>query len=255
MPLAPDTISWSPWLPLFESWKNTSIPLTAGLYRIRRAGGEELDYIGQTGAGGMTLRKRLSMLKGVWDERMPYRDPHTAGPGLWALRQRGCCAFEVSVATVQGGTVWRKGLECFAILQYRLARRTSPTLNFGRMPAGYQMSTSNNAALVAAGKRIRGGSTRQVLPCHSAGIPPAGTCDGSPQDAGWCGHKWSDWTTIGRSIRDIPTNTVGLYRLRTSEDGTLQYVRTGPDTRQDSVSLPKGRHPTSSTAKCLCRST
>jgi hypothetical protein len=55
-----------------------------GLYRIRRRGREDLDYLGQT---GLTLRQRVVMLRGVFGDVMPYRDPHTAGPGLWALRQ------------------------------------------------------------------------------------------------------------------------------------------------------------------------
>jgi hypothetical protein len=45
----------------------------------------DVDYIGQTGMGTMTIRKRLRMLRGVYGELMPYRDPHTAGPALWAL--------------------------------------------------------------------------------------------------------------------------------------------------------------------------
>jgi hypothetical protein len=40
---------------------------------------------------------------------------------------------------------------------YRLEAGRSPTANFGRMPAGYRMSTGNNARLVASGRRVRGG--------------------------------------------------------------------------------------------------
>ena len=56
--------------------------LTAlGLYRIRRAGRDDLDYIGQT---GLRLRDRLAMLRGIYRDKMPYRDPHTVAPALWA---------------------------------------------------------------------------------------------------------------------------------------------------------------------------
>src|SRR5688572_27321882 len=77
---------WSAWLPLWECWLGRMLPNVPGVYRIRRVGREDLDYIGQTGAGGMTLKKRMGMLRGIYGEVMPYRDPHTAGPALWALR-------------------------------------------------------------------------------------------------------------------------------------------------------------------------
>jgi hypothetical protein len=88
--------------------RSRSLPRSAllrlpGLYRVRRTGREELDYISQT---GMSLRKRLGMLRrGVLGEQMPYRDPHTAGPVLWALRELGG-EFEVlrsSAPAYEGG--------------------------------------------------------------------------------------------------------------------------------------------------------
>jgi hypothetical protein len=63
-------------------------------------GRDDLDYIGQTGMGTMTLGKRLGMLRGVYGERMPYCDPHTAGPPLWALWHQTGEDFEVSVVPV-----------------------------------------------------------------------------------------------------------------------------------------------------------
>jgi hypothetical protein len=112
-------IAWSAWLPLWESWLGQQLPSVPGLYRIRRLGRDDLDYIGQTGAGSMTLKKRIGMLRGVYADVMPYRDPHTAGPALWALRQKTGCDFEVSVAEIVGDTPHRKGLEAVAISIYR----------------------------------------------------------------------------------------------------------------------------------------
>jgi hypothetical protein len=88
-------LSWTPWVPLDGCWREGLIPQETGLYRIRQVGQTDLDYIGQT---GMTLGKRLAMLSGVYRPVMPYRDPHTAGPALWALRHATGCCFEVSVA-------------------------------------------------------------------------------------------------------------------------------------------------------------
>lgn len=107
-------LAWSPWQPLYESWLAGRLPDQPGLYRIRRAGRSDLDYIGQTGMGRMTLRKRSAMLSGVFADTMPYRDPHTAGPALWALRHASSdeALFEISVVPIAGETPWRKGLEC-----------------------------------------------------------------------------------------------------------------------------------------------
>jgi hypothetical protein len=92
--------------------RNPEIPRVQGLYRIRRKDGSALEYIGET---GRSLRERLGMLAGVYRATMPYRDPHTAAPALWALRHRDGCDFEASVTAVQGEDPWRKALEVTAI--------------------------------------------------------------------------------------------------------------------------------------------
>src|SRR6478752_5476337 len=73
-------INWlanTTWQPLEGCWRTECITQSPGLYQIRRVGRENLDYIGQTGAGTMTLRRRLAMLAGVYQAHMPYRAPHT----------------------------------------------------------------------------------------------------------------------------------------------------------------------------------
>src|SRR5262245_37232738 len=94
-------LRWSSWQPLDGCWQGALIPDRPGLYRIRRAGHADLDYIGQTGAGTMTVRKRMAMLRGVYGPEMPYRDPHTAAPALWALLQGTGEPFEVAVVFVE----------------------------------------------------------------------------------------------------------------------------------------------------------
>ena len=100
----PDVLLWSGWKPLATASRDPEVPPSPGLYRIRRIGRTDLDYIGQTGMGTMTLRKRLGMLHGVYGELMPYRDPQTAGPALWALYHQAGEEFEVSVVPVEGST-------------------------------------------------------------------------------------------------------------------------------------------------------
>src|SRR5262249_43372727 len=109
------SLSWSPWRPLAACWADRDLNLP-GLYQIRRAGRDELDYIGQT---GLHLRERLRMLRGVYRTQMPYRDPHTVAPALWAQRQLGGEDYEASTCPVVGDVRWRKALECVAIAIYR----------------------------------------------------------------------------------------------------------------------------------------
>jgi hypothetical protein len=116
-------------------------------------------------------------------QEMPCRDPHTAGPALWALLQRERCSFEVSVAPVDGETTWRKGVEAVAIALYRQEYGRSPTLNFGRMPMSYLMSSGNNARLVESGKRFRGGPSLVANASHIGGVAPAGKVSGDPPGA------------------------------------------------------------------------
>ena len=58
-----DLLQWSAWRPLASASWDPEIPHFPGLYRIRRIGRDDLDYIGQTGMGMMTLPKRLGVLR------------------------------------------------------------------------------------------------------------------------------------------------------------------------------------------------
>ena len=129
-------IIWSDPVPLAEAVRGVSVPAVPGLYRIRRIGMEGWDYIGQTGSGQMHLRRRMAMLRGIYLDAMPYRDPHTAGPALWALHHATGIPFEASFCPVTGDTPWRKSLEAVAIARHRQRHRRSPTANFGRDASG-----------------------------------------------------------------------------------------------------------------------
>jgi hypothetical protein len=112
------------------------LPGEPGLYRLRRFGDRGLAYIGQTGVG---IRARVRMLRAIAHPEMPYRDPHTAAPTLWALPRSTRCTFEVSCLPIDGDSAWRKNLEAVAIALYRQENGGSPAVNFGRMPVGYRM--------------------------------------------------------------------------------------------------------------------
>ena len=220
----PERIVWTPWIPLLEAVAGHDVPAGPGLYRIRRKAMESLDYIGHTGGGQMGLRNRMAMLGSVYGAHMPYQDPYPAGPGLWALHHKFGSPFEVSFAQIVGGTRWRKGLEAVAIAEYRARFRCSPTANFGRMPEGYRMSSTNNSRTVPTGVRFHGGPVAgRSDASHMAGVPPAGPLSGPTDRRDWCGHAWSVWTKAD----DVPANIgVGLYRIR-GQSGNLIYVGEG----------------------------
>jgi hypothetical protein len=235
--IAGSRFEWTPWVDLETAFSEPVLPVEAGLYRIRRAGRANQEYIGQTGVG---IRARVRMLKGIGRSDMPYRDPHTAGPALWALLHSTRCTFEVSCIPVEGEAPWRKGLESVAIALYRQETGHSPDVNFGRMPAGYRMSSGNNRRIVAAGKRFRGGATIELDASHGPGVPPAGGLDGDPRSEQWCGHSWSRWLPL--SANRIASGE-GLYRIRAREPGLL-YIGEGSVSARIQAHLRKGANRT-----------
>jgi hypothetical protein len=70
----------------------------AGTYRVRAVNAQELFYVGET---GRNLRERLSDLRrNTMKDKMPYNDPHTAAPSLWAWRDAEGIDFECSATSV-----------------------------------------------------------------------------------------------------------------------------------------------------------
>ena len=210
-------LAWSSWYPHRGASRNQNIPAGPGLYRIRRVGQQRLDYVGQT---GRSLRGRLGQLQGVYGDIMPYGDPHTAGPGFWALRQDEGRELEVSVAEVRTGVATRKGYECVVISEHRVEHGLSPTLNFGRMPHGWTKSSGNTVRLAAAGRRFRGRQDPSAVRVPDAPSPP--TLRGDPREATWLGLPWSDLTAS-----PPPRGSVGVYRAMRSNANGLIYVGQG----------------------------
>lgn len=230
--------AWSPWQPLEGCWlKGQGLSSDGGLYRIRLSGARELLYVGETG----NLKQRLAMLKPLFDERqMPYRSPHVAGCHLWALRQSGGAAFEVSCAVLEGmDTPWRKGLEFLVIALHRQNFQRSPAANFGRMPHQrplyWKASSSNTAQLAARGLRYRGGPTTLPDESHLPGVPPlAPLAHGNPIGEHWGGHHWSPWMSLGEAKAHVAQEQEGLYRLRQQHaPHQLLYIGYGQVAGQD----------------------
>ena len=223
MTLQPPTFGWSDWIPLDERSSLGQLPATAGLYRVRAVDDALLAYVGQT---GRSLRERVSALRGAFGREMPYRDPHTAAPAVWAWLHSVPGVLIVSVCPVDGEAPWRKALEAIVIAEHRQQHGVSPRWNFGRMPAGFRMSSANNSSLVVAGKRHRGASINEILPAHAPSIAPKGPLDQHVQADRWCGHHWGRWHPLDdQEIVAIPPGN-GLYRIRGRSD-QLVYIGEG----------------------------
>ena len=108
-----------------------------------------------------------------------------------------------------------------AVTLHRVERGSSPLANFGGRIAGYRLSSSNTSALIAAGKRFRGGADPSAEGSVSAPVP--GPIIGDGVGTCWLALPWSQWTPIEMTS---PTGT-GLYRLRRRGSDELLYVGQG----------------------------
>jgi hypothetical protein len=119
----------------------TNVPPTthnSGVYRIRIAKEPCLAYIGQT---GRNLRERgRTLALRTLDTPMPFNDPHTAAPNLWAWHDAAGYQFECSVASNHLNDAERQILECYLLWQYRLEKGESTLCNHGRFHQEYRKS-------------------------------------------------------------------------------------------------------------------
>ena len=83
-------------------------------YRIRPAGKDFLMYIGET---RRTVDERLSELRLTLNrtELMPWNDPHTAAPSLWAWKDAEGFENECSGALLDAAINGRRGMESFLL--------------------------------------------------------------------------------------------------------------------------------------------
>jgi hypothetical protein len=222
---APESVQnlvWSDWVPLKGAGRDARLPSQAGLYRIRSVESGRILYIGQT---GRSLRARLGQLGGVYRDVMPYNDPHTVGPALWAHRIETGESFEVSVTVLEVDGPDRMGREALEITKQRILDGCSPAYNFGRMPRGWVKSSGNNRKLVEAGKRFRGYrlSDEEIAalpPDESA--PPPSVLYGDTRAADWLGFAWRVAETHAPKTEDV-----GVYRISTARDGPIDYLGQG----------------------------
>ncbi len=210
-------LKWSGWIPHRGCWLGSKLPKEPGLYRIRRIGLEPLDYLGET---GRSLKGRLRAQDGVYADLMPFNDPHTAAPALWALRQESGCEFEVSVTILKLPKQERRAYESLAIAAHRQSYGHSPTVGMSRMPLGWSKSSATK-------DQFRGGRTDHPTAHHKPGISPIGDLGGDCTSSAWGGHQWSDWQPLAAIRKHVASGEKGLYRIRAVNSLQLVYIGQG----------------------------
>ena len=214
-------VDWSDWGSLDPDDDHLSTFSTdEGLYRVRHRDRPGLEYIGET---GRSLRGRVGALaRGAFADEMPYRDPHTAAPCLWAVQQEDGEELEVSVATptLAEDKQSRKAFEDALIAVYRREMGESPTANFGRIIDGYRQSTYRSGG-------ERGGplGPDEMESNTEDGVGPL---DWSRSDdvlsGDWMGLSWSTPRPLADADTSIPTDD-GLYRIWSEDKAPpLEYV-------------------------------
>ena len=207
-------LQWSPWVS-FDTASFSALPADPGVYRVRVVGHQALAYIGQT---GRDLRARLRDLRrNTLSELMPFNDPHTAGPSLWAWRDAEGYQFECSAAPVDLDTRNRLGLEAWLLWRHRL-EHGSTLCNFGRFHPHY--SKSRDRKTQRRGARLGHGA---VNPAGGPTSTPLRLL-GQPVSADWMGLAWSPWTPLHEAAGPGPS----LYRITGDGDGLL-YIGESDD--------------------------
>ena len=90
------SLPWTRWVPFTATKEEFRIiPKEPGLYRIRPIGKDFLMYIGET---RRTVHERLNELRHniKRTDLMPWNDPHTAAPSLWAWKDAEGFEYECS---------------------------------------------------------------------------------------------------------------------------------------------------------------
>ncbi|PFP09370.1 hypothetical protein COJ90_20910 [Priestia megaterium] len=209
-------LTWTPWYTFNQIMETKSlIPASPGMYRIKPIGLNHLMYIGQT---GRNLRERVTeLIRNTLKEQMPFNDPHTAAPSLWAWNDAEGWEFECSVSEVELPKEHREGLECFLLWSYRVEDGESTFCNHGRFHQNYEKSKSRKSG-------FRGGKLQVLDQCNYAwGKSSSPLCfQGTPTSSDFMGLPWSNFIDI-KQISDIP-NKRGVYRVKGLKTNTILYI-------------------------------
>jgi hypothetical protein len=219
-------LDWSPWVPFDAPREFWYIPKEPGLYRIRPIGKDFLMYIDETGRG---LSELLTELRQTMRrrERMPWNDPHTVAPGLWAWMDAEGFEYELSAAPLDASTPGRKGMENFLLYRYRQEYGSSTLCNFGRFHPRYRKSTNHK-------DNLRGGKLAEGHKDNPAGFPSIEPLvpGGKPGDPDWMGLEWTAAAPLNEKNMQTIAPGAGLYLLADAESKEVLYIGQSADITQ-----------------------
>lgn len=211
-------LQWSPWVSFDQVLeKRDLLPKEPGMYRIKPKGLNQLVYIRQT---SRSLRQRVAaeLAKHSLQLEMPYNDPHTAAPSLWAWHDAEGYEYECSGAPIDLTKADREGLECYLLWQYRLEYGESTLCNHGRFHKGYLKSKERAKGF--RGHKITDGSEN---PAGSSSTPPL-ELRGKPTDLDFMGLLWSPVYELNSEFIKTVPNTRGAYRIIDPDSHQLIYI-------------------------------
>lgn len=206
---------WTEWIELKSKGRERGIiPREQGVYRIRAEGYNGLIYIGQTNE----LKRRTGALARHTNKKeMPWNDPHTAAPNLWAWKQDKKWKYEVSVATTSLSRQNRMALECFLLWCYRLERGESTLCNHGRFHPDYTKSSDKSTN--RRGRKL--GENEKRNPSWGPSHQPLISKD-DYLSIDWMSLQWTEYQSNNED-NDIPSNA-GIYKIIDSDSLDLLYV-------------------------------
>jgi hypothetical protein len=198
-------MQWTRWIKFTSSrieWRG--LPEEPGHYRVRPIDGSLLMYVGETGRG---LRKRIAELRdGVVGREMPYDDPHTAAPGLWAWMKEENWDYESSAAPSELTRESRKTMECYLLWRYRLEKGETTLCNLGRFHKDYTRSTVRN-------QHVQGRKLAPTEQRNQSGGPshPPLQHHGDSLSNDWMTLEWTDTKPL--LMMEKTPQSPGLYRI------------------------------------------
>jgi len=149
---------------------------------------------------------------------MPFNDPHTAAPSLWAWADAEGMGFECSAATTDVSAPERKALECYLLWQYRLETGESTLCNHGRFHPRYTKSTNRKQA-------FRGARIPEGEPDNPAGGP--GSFPLPAEHAGLAerlGESWKQPAPLSpESVAELHRSP-GLYEILDTDTEEVLYI-------------------------------
>ena len=173
--------NWSEWYPVLPPDEQEIEYEGPGILRICHSNLSGIHYVGHSES---SIQSRVRSLGYELDnKKMPYTNPFSAAPCLWAIQQELGDEFFVSYYAVEDHQPVEV-LEDAYLTLYRMTTAQSPTANFGRMFPLYSKSSSS-------AREIRGEKLEQppaTSPVGTEGLQIKEIDDVLSDD--WLGFEW-----------------------------------------------------------------